>query len=89
MWEAQLVLNSQLLAAPGPWSRAAASAVLCLKVRSKPACGNTSSDAQGEQGLQLVCSFFTSVQSRKISWCYQARTEFELQSAGNVSSLAT
>lgn len=54
----------------------------------KPACGNTSSDAQGEQGLQLVCSFITSVQSREISWCYQARTEFELQSAGNVSSLA-
>lgn len=89
MWEAQLVLNLQLLAAPGPRSGAATSATLGVKVCSKQAYGNTFSGAQGEQGTQPVSSFLTSAQSRKIHWCCQTRAEFELQPAGEVSSLAT
>lgn len=86
MREAQLVLNLQLLAAPGPWSGGAASAMLCARLCSKQADGNTFSDARGQQGIQLGSSFITSAQRREIHWCYQTRAEFELQPAGNVSS---
>lgn len=85
LWEAQRFLNPQLPAAG--LSAAAACPGLHLMVHTKPASETLPSSAQVEQGLQLVCSFITPVQSRNTSWCYQAGAELELQPTGNPSSL--